>query len=130
VVNAEDCLAQTRNGRAVMGVDAPHRLLSCLPILSAHDMVAVIGQNRKLLCFALDETPILTKGKGVILQRYKDGGLSAIQTFARMTGFQWRGKDGQVVVTADVTPWLGNRAGAGKMPPTGFKETLPCPRSG
>lgn len=120
IVKAEDCLAQTRNGRAVMGVDTPHRMLVCLPVPTGHDMVAVMGQNRKLLCFAIDEIPVLTKGKGVILQRYKDGGLSAMQTFARAVGFHWRGKDGQICVTADITPWLGNRAGAGKLPPTGF----------
>ncbi|MES2729733.1 MAG: DNA topoisomerase IV subunit A [Pseudomonadota bacterium] len=120
VVKAEDCLAQTKNGRAVMGVDDPHRLQACLPLSVAHNMVAIIGQNRKLLCFKLEETPVMTKGKGVILQRYKDGSMGDIKTFAQADGLTWRTKDGKVSRATEIVPWLGNRAGAGKMPPTGF----------
>jgi topoisomerase-4 subunit A len=120
IVKAEDCIAQTKNGRVVMNADPSTPLVRCLPILPGQDHVAIIGKNRKLLIFALSEVPELAKGKGVILQRYKDGGFSDMRLIALTEGLSWTNKAGNITTAKDLTGWLGNRAGVGRLPPTGF----------
>jgi topoisomerase-4 subunit A len=82
-------------------------------------MVAVIGENRKLLLFPLDQLPVLARGRGVQLQSYKDGGLSDAKVFAAAEGLSWRLGE-RTRVETDLAAWRGNRAGAGKLPPNGF----------
>ena len=120
VVKGEDCLAQTKNGRVVMTADATAPLQAVLPIKAADTHVAVIGKNRKLLIFALSEVPEMTKGKGVILQRYKDGGLSDICLINIEDGLQWKNRNGNPAGTKELQPWVANRASQGRLPPTGF----------
>jgi topoisomerase IV subunit A len=91
----------------------------CRPVTG--DMVACVGQNRKMIIFKLSEMPELSKGKGVILQRYKDGGLSDAITFNQNDGLLWTGR---LNTLKDITPYLGTRAGQGRLVPLGF------PRSG
>ncbi|ABC22648.1 DNA topoisomerase IV subunit A [Rhodospirillum rubrum] len=120
VVEEKDVLAQTRAGKQVMTVDAGERALLCREVRGDH--VAVIGQNRKLLVFPLTQVPVLARGKGVILQRYKDGGIADIKTFAIADGLTW--KSGERTRTeSDLTAWLGDRAGLGRLPPQGFPRT-------
>ena len=85
-------ISSTRKGRAVLGVDAP--ALACLATPAAGDHVAVIGENRKLLVFPLAQVPEMARGKGVRLQRYKDGGLSDARVFALADGMTWRDSAG------------------------------------
>ena len=86
------------------------------------DMVATIGENRKLLVFPLVQLPEMTRGKGVRLQKFKDGGLSDLKTFANAAGLTWTDTSGRTWTKpiAELTEWIGNRAEAGRQPPTGF----------
>ena len=117
VVEEGGVLAQTRAGKQVLNVTAKAPAMLCIP--AEGDSVAVIGRNRKLLVFGLDEIPTLTRGRGVILQRYKDGGLSDLKTFIRETGLSWKHGGGERTETK-LDGWLGKRAQAGRLPPNGF----------
>ena len=86
------------------------------------ERMTVIGENRKLLLFPLDQVPEMARGRGVQLQSYKDGGLSDAKVFARKEGLTWRSGE-RTRLETDLAPWRGNRAGAGKMPPNGFPRT-------
>ncbi|MCB1535150.1 MAG: DNA topoisomerase IV subunit A, partial [Rhodoblastus sp.] len=82
------------------------------------------GQNRKLVVFPLDQVPEMARGKGVRLQRYKDGGISDARVFATADGLSWTDSAGRVFVVAkaDLKEWIGNRADAGRLPPRGFPK--------
>ena len=83
-------------------------------------MLASVGMNRKLLVFSIDEVPEMTRGKGVILQRFKDGGLADVTVYSAEAGLSWKAGGERTRTEADMSDWLGKRAAAGKMPPTGF----------
>ncbi|MCA0400464.1 MAG: DNA topoisomerase IV subunit A [Proteobacteria bacterium] len=119
VVSEDDLVANTRKGRQVMNVDDA-RLWFAVPVEG--DMVAIIGENRKLLAFPLNEIAELPRGKGVRLQRYKEGGLSDVKTFASETGLTWLDSAGRTFTLKgeDLREWLGHRAEAGRLPPKGF----------
>ena len=121
IVKSDDLIAQTKNGKQVLNVSGNVKAKMCKSLDSEHDMIAVIGQNRKLLVFWLEELPEMGRGKGVILQKYKDGGVSDIKSFKKETGLEFKYGSGTTVVE-DITPWLGRRASAGKMPPNGFPK--------
>ena len=90
----------------------------CLPVDG--ELIAVVGTNRKLLIFDASEVPEMARGKGVILQRYKDGKLGDITFLSAEKGLSWEQTGGRKRSETDLTTWRGKRAGAGKMPPTGF----------
>lgn len=119
-VEADRVLASTRTGKQVMNVLPGARATHCLAVEG--DSVAVIGDNRKLLIFDIEEVPVLARGRGVILQRYKKGELSDLRLLFRAEGLSWRmgGESGRVRTESDLAPWTGKRAGAGRMAPTGF----------
>ena len=123
VVAQDDLLATTRKGRAVLNVEPPARLKIVTP--AAGDHVAIIGENRKLLVFPLAEAPRMARGKGVRMQRYKDGGASDAKTFALEDGLTWTDASGRVftVSAAELAEWIGHRAEAGRLPPRGFPRT-------
>ncbi len=117
IVKGEDLLAEKRTGKQVMNIDPPTEAALCIP--AEGDTVAVIGENRKLLVFPIDQVPEMTRGRGVQLQAYRDGGLSDAKVFNRADGLSWTLGE-RTRTEADLRPWLGNRAGAGKAPPNGF----------
>ena len=121
VVNMSDVLAQTKGGKQILNVKLPVEAKLCYMIGAEDDHVAVIGQNRKMLVFELAEVPDMSKGKGVILQKYKDGGLSDVKTFKWENGLTYKYGAGETVVE-DLNPWVGNRAQAGRLPPNGFPK--------
>ena len=123
VVAEKEIIANTRKGKQVMNVKAPDEAKLCLPVSGDH--VAIVGQNRKLLVFPLAEVPEMTRGKGVRLQRYKDGGVSDIKTFAMEEGLSWKDSADRTFVKTreELTEWIGNRAAAGRMAPKGFPRT-------
>lgn len=118
VVPSEEVLAQTRAGKQVLTVRDGVKTALCRRV--AGDTVAVVGDNRKLLVFPLAELPEMAKGKGVRLQKYKDGGLSDATTFTLAEGLTWKDPAGRTRTEADLAEWAGPRAGAGKMAPRGF----------
>lgn len=118
VVAEDDVIAQTRTGKQVLNVKAPVRAQVCHQVMGDH--VAVVGENRKMLVFPLDELPEMARGKGVRLQRYKDGGMSDLRTFVLSEGLSWHDPAGRTRTETDLTEWLAKRATAGRMAPRGF----------
>ena len=119
VVPEDEVVAQTRSGKQVLNVRDETRALVCKPVTG--DAVAVVGENRKVLVFDLDELPEMARGKGVRLQKYKDGGLSDATTFTRSEGLTWRDPAGRTRTETDLDEWLGKRAerrphGAARLP--------------
>ncbi len=112
-------VAQTRGGKQILNVDGPTAAL-CRDVLGDH--LAVIGKNRKLLIFNADEIPEMARGKGVILQRYKDGGISDAKFFTLADGLSWKIGD-KTRLESNLLPWLGKRGQGGKLPPVGFPRT-------
>ncbi|HMA16359.1 MAG TPA: DNA gyrase C-terminal beta-propeller domain-containing protein, partial [Kiloniellaceae bacterium] len=121
VVPEDEVVAQTKNGKQVLNTAAGVEAAVCRPVEG--DTVAVIGENRKLLLFPLDEVPEMTRGRGVMLQKYKDGGLSDAKTFTRKEGLTWAAGAGRVRTETDLRPWIGKRAQAGRLPPNGFAKS-------
>ena len=119
VVKAEDVLAQTKNGKQVLNVEDGVRAVAFAPVTGDH--VAVIGSNRKLLIFKLEEMPEMARGRGVMLQKYGDGELSDVKCFARKEGLTWI-SSGRQKSESDIRGWIGARAQAGKLPPNGFNR--------
>jgi topoisomerase-4 subunit A len=120
VVPGAELLAERRAGKQVLVLEPGKEAAVCVP--AEGDMVAVIGENRKLLLFPIDQVPEMSRGRGVQLQSYKDGGLSDAKVFTRKDGLSWRLGD-RVRVEQDITSWRGNRAGAGRLPPNGFPKS-------
>jgi topoisomerase IV subunit A len=122
VAEAADVLAETRKGRQVMSPKTGARLAVVRWLPPGDDMIAVIGENRKLLVFPITELPQLRSGQGVSLQKYKDGGMADVRSFVMAEGLAWPmgGGTGRTRTEADLTFWKGARASAGRMPPTGF----------
>ena len=122
VVAQDDLLSSTKKGRAVLTVDPPARL--AIVTEAEGDHVAIIGENRKLLVFPLEEAPRMARGKGVRMQRYKDGGVSDAKVFALADGLTWTDAAGRVftVAKAELREWIGHRAEAGRLPPRGFPK--------
>lgn len=122
VAPTDEVVANTRKGRQVLNVSAPYVALLAVPAEGDH--VAMIGENRKLICFPLSEVAEMGRGKGVRLQRYKDGGVSDAKVFKLEDGLTWRDSSGRTwtVAQADLLEWLGHRAEAGRLPPKGFPK--------
>ncbi len=118
IVETEAALAQTRSGKQVLNVPGDSRAVACCSVEG--DMVASVGVNRKMLVFAVEEVPEMTRGRGVILQRFKDGGLADVTVFESAKGLAWQAGGGRTRTETDLEPWKGRRGGAGKLPPTGF----------
>ena len=124
LAEADELLAETRKGRAVMSVKQGVKLKVVHEVPEGHDHVAVVGENRKLIVFHIQEMPILAKGQGVTLQRYRDGGLSDATTLKLEEGLSWKmgGESGRTRTETDMMMWKVARGAAGRMPPTGFPK--------
>jgi len=118
LVPADEVLAQTRAGKQVLNVRDGVAARVCR--VARGDHAAVVGENRKVLVFALDELPEMARGKGVRLQKYKDGGLSDATTFALADGLTWKDPAGRTRTETALDEWMGKRATAGRMAPRGF----------
>ncbi|MEN9683263.1 MAG: topoisomerase subunit [Pseudomonadota bacterium] len=119
---ADELLAETRKGRGVMTTKPGVKLVLVREIPVEHDHVAVVGDNRKLVIFSLEELPVLAKGQGVTLQRYRDGGMADAITLKLDEGLSWKmgGDTGRTRTESDVRLWKVARGAAGRMPPNGF----------
>lgn len=115
-----EVVANTRKGKQIMNVKAPDEAVRCVTVSGDH--VAIVGENRKMLVFPLEQIPEMTRGKGVRLQRYKDGGVLDVKLFAMASGLSWQDSADRTFTrgAAELTEWLGDRAAAGRMVPKGF----------
>ena len=120
VVAAADALAETRKGKQVLNLDGSERAAVC--VAAEGDHLAVVGTNRKLLVFPIDQIPAMARGKGVALQKYRDGRLSDARVFRLAEGLSWALGE-KTRTEPDMRPWLGTRAQAGRMPPNGFPRS-------
>jgi topoisomerase-4 subunit A len=120
LVPEADVVAQTRAGKQVLNVKDGVTARVCRAVAATDDAVAVVGENRKLLVFGLDELPEMARGKGVRLQKYKDGGLSDARSFRRADGLSWLDPAGRTRTVEDLAEWGAKRASAGRMAPRGF----------
>jgi len=125
VAAASEVIAETRKGRQVVNLKAGARLRVVSQIPAEADYIAVVGDNRKLLVFPLDELPEMTRGQGVQLQRYRDGGLSDAIAFRFAEGLSWPmgGEGGRTRTESDLAGWRAARGAAGRMPPNGFPRS-------
>jgi len=124
LTSAAGALAETRKGKQIVNLRPGARLAIVRAVGEGHDQVAVIGENRKLVVFALSELPDMARGQGVQLQRYRDGGLADATTFCAAEGLSWpMGGESGRTRTEDMRPWLAARGAAGRMPPAGFPRT-------
>jgi topoisomerase-4 subunit A len=123
IVPEEECLANTRKGKQVLNVTPPDAARALAMVEG--ELVASIGENRKMVIFALDQVPEMARGRGVRLQRYKDGGLSDLKTFTAEQGLSWTDTAGRAfsLTLAELADWRGNRADAGRLAPKGFPRT-------
>ena len=120
VVAEAECLANTRKGKQVLNVKEGDA--ACALAMVEGELVATIGDNRKMLVFPIEQVPEMGRGRGVRLQRYKDGGLSDIKTFRGADGLSWTDSAGRAftLALAELADWRGNRADAGRLAPKGF----------
>ena len=122
IAQEDDLLAETRKGRQVVNLKRDSILKVVSKVEEGHDHVACVGENRKLVVFNLEEIPVMARGQGVLLQRYRDGGLSDATTFLLAEGLSWQmgGKGGRTRTETDIWQWKVARGAAGRLPPVGF----------
>jgi topoisomerase-4 subunit A len=118
IVPQDDVIAQTRTGKQVLNVKGDSLASVCRVVKGDH--IAVVGENRKVLIFSIEELPEMGRGKGVRLQKYKDGGLSDATTFNLEDGLSWLDPAGRTRTENDLAEWIAKRASAGRMAPRGF----------
>ncbi|MDR0253247.1 MAG: DNA topoisomerase IV subunit A [Brucellaceae bacterium] len=123
MINESEVIANTRKGKQIMNVKLPDEMKICQRVTG--DTMAVVGENRKMLVFPLSELPELSRGKGVRLQKYKDGGISDIRTFALEQGLTWQDSADRTFTRSkeELLEWTAARASAGRMVPKGFPRT-------
>ena len=119
IVPMKEVLAQTKNGKAVLNMPDKVKAVACVMVPKGHDSVVTIGENRKILVFPISQLPEMGRGRGVTLQKFKDGGLNDIKTINYVDGLTWhRGSMNKT----DLRLWVGERAGAGRLAPQGFPK--------
>jgi topoisomerase-4 subunit A len=124
VVAEDECLGNTRKGKQVLNVKPPDKAAAVAPVEG--ELAAAIGENRKMVIFPLDQVPEMTRGRGVRLQRHKDGGLSDVKTFKEADGLTWIDGGGRVfnLTIKELAAWRGNRGDAGRIKPDRFLANL------
>ncbi|HTV69355.1 MAG TPA: DNA topoisomerase IV subunit A [Rhizobiaceae bacterium] len=123
IVPEAEVVANTRKGKQIMNVKSPDEAKRC--VVAEGDHVAIVGDNRKLLIFPIAEVPEMGRGKGVRLQKYKDGGTLDMKTFVLKEGLAWQDSADRTFVKtkAELAEWIGQRAQAGRLVPKGFPRT-------
>ena len=122
LVKENQILAQTRSGKQVLNVPLGIEAQVCTTVPEGADYIAVVGEIRNLIVFLLSELSTMARGRGVLLQRYKDGGLSDAVAFKLSDGLSWRSGE-RTRTQSDLKPWLGKRAQAGRIVPRGFPRS-------
>lgn len=120
IVPESEVAAQTKNGKQIMNLPDTEKAVACVPAIG--DMVAIVGQNRKMLVIEKSEVPTMNKGRGVTLQKYKDGRATDAQVFDKKAGLTWYKGDKPVTET-NIMDWMGKRGHSGRMVPRGFPQS-------
>jgi topoisomerase-4 subunit A len=123
IVAEDECVATMRKGKQVLNIKLPAEAQACAVVPEGADHVAVVGENRKLLIFPLSDLPEMARGRGVRLQKYKQGGLSDAIAFVLKDGLTWVDSAGRTWNVTDLKEWVGERAQAGRLPPKGFPRS-------
>ena len=123
IVSEGECAATTRKGKQVLNVKVPVEAQACSFVAANSTHVAAIGENRKMIIFPIADVPEMARGKGVRLQKYKDGGLSDIRAFNLKEGLNWTDSSGRNFTNTDLRDWVGERAQAGRLAPKGFPKS-------
>ncbi|HBS34512.1 MAG TPA: DNA topoisomerase IV subunit A, partial [Parvularcula sp.] len=118
IVKEEDCLSATRKGKQVLNVGDGAEACVCRPVEG--ELVAAVGENKKFLVFEVSELPEMSRGKGVVMQKFHDGGLSDAKTFAKKEGLTWVDRSGRIQTIDDWKSYVGKRAQSGRVAPKGF----------
>jgi topoisomerase-4 subunit A len=123
IVPEDECIANTRKGKQILNVTMPDE--ACAVSVADGELAAAIGENRKMLVFPLEQVPEMARGRGVRLQRYKQGGLSDIKVFRAEVGLTWTDSASRQFKLSlkELADWRGNRADAGRLAPKGFPRT-------
>jgi topoisomerase IV subunit A len=121
IVAEDEAVAMTRKGKQIVNLAANEEAAVCAAVVG--DSVAVIGDNRKLLLFPLNELPEMPRGKGVRLQRYRDGGLADAKVFKKKEGLSYTDSAGRSFIMTELREWWGSRAQAGRLAPKGFPKS-------
>ena len=120
IVESKDTISKRKSGKQVLNLKNNNRAIACLPLNG--DLLAIVGENRKILILSLEDIPQLSKGQGVILQRYKNGKCSDAKIIKSNNGLTWSQGNDRTRTEKDLTTWIGRRGGMGKMPPRGFPK--------
>ncbi|MEK7266205.1 MAG: DNA topoisomerase IV subunit A [Pseudomonadota bacterium] len=118
IVKEDDCLSSTRKGKQVLNVSSDAEACVCRP--ADGDMVASVGENKKFLVFPLSELPEMSRGKGVVLQKFQSGGLADAKVFAKKEGLTWIDRSARMQTIDDWKSFIGKRSQSGKIAPKGF----------
>jgi topoisomerase IV subunit A len=123
VVNSDDCVAATKAGKQILSTKDKAKLK--IVAIASGDHAAVVGDNRKMLIFPVSELPEMARGQGVMLQKYKDGGLADAKIFMLAEGLSWPmgGDSGRTRTETNLADWIGSRGQAGRLPPSGFPKS-------
>jgi topoisomerase IV subunit A len=124
IAETKELIAETKKGKQVVNLKGNAKLQVIREIPEGHDHVAAVGENRKLIVFNMEEMPIMARGQGVMLQRYRDGGLSDATTFTLEDGLSWQmgGSGDRTRTENEIWQWKVARGAAGRMPPQGFPK--------
>lgn len=120
IVRTKDIVAQTRSGKIILNLSGDDKAVLCRPAVGDH--VAVIGTNRKMIVFKAAEIPTMTRGSGVMLQKYAGAALSDVKFFNLEEGLAFPSGNG-IRVERNIELWLAKRASVGKIPPVGFPRS-------
>jgi len=120
IVTDAELISSTRKGKIILNVGPKEKLAICMKVEG--DLLASIGKNRKMVIFKTDEMPEMTRGKGVKIQAFKDGGLLDLKTFSKADGLTWVDTAGRQQSAEDWKDWVGKRAQAGRLAPRGFNK--------
>ena len=118
IIDCKDMIAQTKSGKKILNLKSGAFAKSIVGVQG--ELISTIGSNRKLLIFRLNELPELARGKGVRLQKFKDGELSDMVSFQEEEGLVWKDSSGRKKVERNISNWIGKRAQSGKIVPKGF----------
>ena len=120
IVTDAELISSTRKGKIILNVGPKELTAVCVKVEG--DLIASIGKNRKLVIFKIDELPEMTRGKGVKIQSFGDGGLLDLKTFAKADGLTWSDTAGRQQSAEDWKDWVGKRAQSGRLAPRGFNK--------